>query len=173
MYSLEYERMVQVLRQLRSSGEFHADIPSRPPLRQGGRIILLVQKGNVVSCFILDKNGQKLYHDAEAQRLLPMFGVLDWKLINSAPTKTTASATSSSSIPAMYPTENLAGFIPRRLGISPGQAYAWSALERSVYSLVDGTRSIEQIALILRRPTTTIEQVIRGFEASRVITLSR
>ena len=63
MYNLEYERVVQILRQLRSTGEFHADILPCPPLREGGRTILFVQKGSVVSCFILDMNGQKLYHD--------------------------------------------------------------------------------------------------------------
>src|SRR6185437_14302408 len=124
MYSLEYGRMVQILHQLRSSGEFHADIPPRSPLKQGGRIILLVQKGNIVSCFILDRNGQKLYHGNEAQRLLPMLGVLDWQLIPATPAKTTASAISSSGTPDMFPTVGIAGFIPRRLGTSTGHMHA-------------------------------------------------
>src|SRR5215469_12837748 len=79
MYSLAYGMMVQVLRQLKYSGEFEANVASHAALKEGGRVILVVQNGNVISCFISDKYGQKLYHDAEAHRLLSTFGVLDWK----------------------------------------------------------------------------------------------
>jgi len=163
--------MVRVLHQLGSSGEFHADVPSRAALRGGGRVILLVQNGNVVSCFIFNKNGQKLYHDNEAQRLLLTFGTLDWKLVSSISPKAASPVTPSPAQKAK-PAESNGYFIPRRLMVPDAQLHAWSTLERSVYFLVDGTRSIEQIATLLSRPITVIEQVIHNFEVAGVIAQS-
>ncbi len=168
MYSLEYEMLVQVLRQLGSSGEFHADIPSQAALREGGYVILRVQSGNVISCFIVNKKGQKLYHDVEVQRLLPKLGILDWQLVSSTPPKT-ASPNPPLAAPGAKPVERNEDPIPQRRMVSPAQMYAWSTLERSVYSLADGTRTIEQIAKLLSRPIQTIEQVIHKLDVSGVI----
>src|SRR5579884_4436256 len=88
MYSLAYGMMVQVLRQLGYSGEFHADVTPHAALKEGGRVVLVVRNGSVISCHIFDKHGQKLYHDAEAQRLLPTFGILNWKLAPAHSTRT-------------------------------------------------------------------------------------
>jgi hypothetical protein len=168
MYSLEYKMMLQALRQLGSSGEFHADIPPQAALREGGYIILHVQNGNVVSCFILNKKGQKLYHNAEAQRLLPKLGILDWQLVSSTPPKP-ASPNPPIAVPDVKPVHGDEDFIPQRRMVSPAQMRTWSTLERSVYSLADGTRTIEQIAKLLSRPKEIIGQVIHNFEISRVI----
>jgi hypothetical protein len=164
MYSLEYKLMVQVLRQLKSSGEFHADVSSQAALRRGGQVVLQVSGGNVISCLILNRSGQTLYHDADAQRLLLKLGVLDWKLVTS-----TAAKTSHAVAPPTKPAEGNGHFYPRRLTVPEAQMCTWSALERSVYSLADGRRSIEQIASFLSRPLPVIEQVIYDFQVSGVI----
>jgi hypothetical protein len=166
MYSLEYETMIQVLRQLGYSGEFHADVSSQATLKEGGRVVLLVRSGNVISCFILNKNGQKVYHDAETLRLLPRLGILDWKLVSST------SAKSSTGPLRAKPVERNEPFIPRRFLVPETRIRSWSTLQRSVYFLVDGIRSTEQIAILLSRPLPTIEQVIHDFEAFGVITRS-
>jgi hypothetical protein len=163
--------LVKVLHQLGPSGEFHADVPSRAALRGGGRVILLVQNGNVVSCFIFNKNGQKLYHDNEAQRLLLTFGTLDWKLVSSTATKAVDPVTPPP-VQRAKPAERNGHFLPQRLMVSGTQLHAWPTLERSVYLLADGTRSIEQIATLLSRPIMTIEQVIHNFEVAGVIAQS-
>jgi hypothetical protein len=162
MYSLEYRMMVQVLRQLKSSGEFHADVPSQAALRGGGRIILQVSGGNVISCIILNKSGQKLYHDADAQRLLLKLGILDWKLVPAAKTAP----------PVVPPPKSAVSdtpFYPRRLMVSEAQMRTWSALERSVYFLADGRHSIEQMASLLGRPLPTIEQIIYDFQVAGIV----
>ncbi len=83
MYSLKYEMMIQVLQQLAYTGELQANIPSQAALREGGRVVLLVQKGKIISCPIFDKNGHKLYDDVQAQRRLLKLGIVDWHLVSS------------------------------------------------------------------------------------------
>jgi hypothetical protein len=175
MYSLEYEMLLQVLRQLGSSGEFHAEIPSQAALREGGYVVLRVQSGNVISCFIVNKKGQKPYHDVEAQRLLPKLGILDWQLVSATEGRHKAQPLHDASpvpplaVPSVKPVERNENFIPQRRMVSPAQTRTWSTLERSVYSLADGTRTIEQMAKLLSRPVQTIEQVIHHFDVSGII----
>jgi hypothetical protein len=168
MYSLEYRVMVQVLRQLNYSGEFHADVPSQPALRGGGRAVLLVERGSVISCLILNSRGEKVYEHAKAQRLLPTLGILDWKYISS-----TSAMMINPTVPATTSVakseERSTNFIPRRLLVAEGKMRSWSLLQRSVYFLADGTHSIAQIATLLSQPVITIIQIIRDFEASGVI----
>ena len=168
MYSLEYRMMLHVLRELASSGEFRADIPPQAALREGGHVVLYVQNGKVTFCFILNKKGQKLYHDAEVQRLLPKFGILDWQLVPSAPPKT-ASLNPPLAVPGVKPMQRDEDFIPQHRMVTPAQMRGWSTLERSVYSLADGTRTVEQIAKLLSRPNETIGQILHNFEVSHVI----
>jgi hypothetical protein len=176
MYSLEYGMMVQTLRQLGFSGEFQADLPSHPVLRGGGRVVLLVRDGHVLSCFILDRNGQKIYHDAEAHQLLPRFGIVDWKLISSNSGRSAHAGPPPFAPPGRPPVgppetprERYRSFFPQRLTVSEAQWRAWSTLERAVYSLADGTHTIEQIAVLLSRPLPAIEQIIRNFESLGII----
>lgn len=172
MYSLEYGTMTQVLRQLGFSGEFHAKVSSQPALREGGEVVLLVQNGNVISCFIFNKKGQKLYHDVEAQRLLPKLGILDWQLTSSSFSPTANSVPPPAALPVNPTPSQKIGPIPQRRSVPEAQMRTWSMLERSVYSLVDGKHSIEQIATLLSRPISTIEQIIHKFEVSGVIVRS-
>jgi hypothetical protein len=168
MYSLEYKMILQVLRQLGSSGEFHADLSPQAALRDGGYVVLRVQNGNVLSCFIFNRNGQKLYHDAEAHILLPKFGVLDWQLVSSAPAKP-AMPKHTTGVLGAKTVQRGEGFIPQRRMVPPDLMRTWSTLERYVYSLVDGTRTVEQIATLLSRPKQIIEQIVHNFELSGVI----
>jgi hypothetical protein len=168
MYSLDYRTLARVLQQLGSSGEFHADVPSQAALRGGGKAILFVQSGKVISCLILNKSGQRLHHDNEAQRLLLTFGTLNWILVPSTSSKT-ASPVTPPPVPSVKPTKTNGHVIPRRLMVPESQLRGWSTLERSVYFLADGTHSIEQIATLLSRPVTTIEQVIHDLGIAGVI----
>ena len=159
MYSLDYNMVIQVLQQFRYSGEVHADIPLQAKLREEGRVILMVYNGIVRSCFILDRNGRKLYHDAEAQRVLLKLGVLEWKLVPF----TSSPPTEPAHPPPIAPPRNSSSgthFYPRRLAVSQAQMRTWSVLQRSVYLLSDGTRNQEQISTLLSRPLTLIEQAI-------------
>ena len=159
MYSLGYDMVVQVLQQFRYSGEVHANVPLQARLREEGRVILMVYDGVVRSCFILSRKGQKLYHDAEAQRFLSKVGVLEWELVpfTSPPPAETAHP------PPIAQAKNPSSGVhlcPRRLTISQTQMRTWSVLQRSVYLLSDGVRDQAQIATLLSRPLNIIEQTI-------------
>lgn len=159
MYSLDYNMVIQVLQQFRYSGEVHADVPLQAKLREEGQAILMVYNGTVRSCFILDRNGRKLYHDAEAQRLLLKLGVLEWKLVPFASSPSTEPA-HPPPIASPRNSNSSAHLYPRRLAVSQAQIRTWSVLQRSVYLLSDGTRNQEQIATLLSRPFALIEQTI-------------
>jgi len=158
--------VVRVLQQLRSSGEFQATVPPHAKLKNGGEAILQVKNGAVTSCLILNKDGQKAYHDDDAQRVLLTFGVLDWQLVTAMPSRPAgALSTTARNVLA----ERSQRRIPQRLKVSEEQYRNWPALERSVYFLADGAHSIEQIAQILSRPEAAIEQIVHNFEAHGVI----
>jgi hypothetical protein len=155
VYSLDYDMMVQVLQQFRYSGEVHANAPLQAKQKEEGRVILTVYDGIVRSCIILGRNGQKLYHNAEAQRFLSKVGVLEWNLVPFTSLQPTEPAR-----PSPINSGGGARFRPRRLEVPQAQMRTWSVLQRSVYLLSDGTREQEQIATLLSRPLNIIEQTI-------------
>ena len=161
MYSLNYDRVVQALQQFKYSGEVHADLSARAGLKGGGRVILIVQKGIVLSCFIFNQSGQKLHHGTEAQRVLSKLGVLEWRLVPFASPQPMMTESEARTIHI----SNRNYFYPRRLVLSQVQMRTWSSLQRSVYFLSDGTRSKEQIATLLSRPLSLVEQAIRDLQA--------
>jgi hypothetical protein len=161
VYSLDYDMLVQVLRQFNYSGEVHADVSARPGLKEGGHITLIVQNGTVVSCVITNRNGQYLHSDRDAYRILPRLRVLDWTL-RAAPSPQISRSTPLPGTPPIY--SNPYAY-PRRLLFPQAQMYNWSALQRSVYSLSDGTHTTEQIAILLSRPLHVVEQAVRDLQA--------
>ena len=173
MYSLSYEMMTQVLRQLGSSGEFHADIPPQGALREGGHVVLHVQSGNVVFCLIYNKNGRKSYHNVEAERVLLRVGILDWKLAPTQASPLHDTNLVSPVVPEKKSVEKYRNLIPQRRMVPEATLRTWPTLERSVYSLADGTRSIEQIAKLLSRPIEAVEKIVHAFEVSGVIEWQR
>ena len=60
MHSLDYNRITLVLQKFNYSGEAHANIPPQPKMRDGGKVVLTVKDGHIISCLILDKIGQKV-----------------------------------------------------------------------------------------------------------------
>jgi hypothetical protein len=81
VHSLDYDMVGQVLQQFNYTGEVRANISPIPQIRGGGQVILTVHNGHILSCLILNKNGQQIAHGQEAYRLLIKLGTLDWDLI--------------------------------------------------------------------------------------------
>ncbi len=156
MYSLAYEMLVQALRQFRYSGEVHANVSTQTPLKGGGRVVLAVQDGTVTACFIFDKNGHKVYENANALPILARLGVLDWRLMPSS---------SPEVMGTTHTPGTRAAFYPDRLTVPQSQIRNWSALHRSVYILADGTHSVEQIAHLLSRSQQIVEQTIGDLQS--------
>ena len=181
MYSLDYEMMVQMLQQFGYSGEVHADISSQAILKGAAKVVMGVHGGTVTACLILNRNGQKLCHDVEAQFIISRLGVLEWRLISSTshvaapetvkpPGPSRATVKPSGPLPVVPPQRPVpigqaALFRPRRRVQAQSQISNWPALQRSVYLLADGARSIEQIAKLLSRHPDVIGQVVRDLKA--------
>jgi hypothetical protein len=171
LYSLKYEMMVQIVRQFKYSGQFRADILAQVALKEGGQAILIVNEGRITSCFILNKYGQKLYTDMDAVSLLLRLGVLDWQLVSSPAPPSISKEMAQSSLPSIATRSAGTNFSMRlrHVPVQQSQIRTWSTLQRSVYALADGTRSIEQIAILLSRPLDMIEQVMRLLQESGVV----
>lgn len=164
MYSLTFQMMQLILRQFGYTGEVHADIPARSVLKSGGRVVLVVQNGNVVSCFIFNQNKQKLYEGKEAQNILARLNVLDWRL--TSPTSSSAAVRNTHSTTSPQTTPNgRASFYPRRLALPQAQMSTWPPLHRSVYFLADGVHNVEQIAVLLSCPQHSVEKAIQDLQA--------
>lgn len=162
MYSLSYEMIVQVLRQFGYSGEVHGDIPASSALKGSGHVLLVVRDGKIMKCMLFQHGGQKLLEDEQARTMLSRLGVLDWKLGN-APTPETAQSPFPSF--AVEPGASSGSCCPCRLAVPPSRMQSWPMLHRSVYSLADGTRSIEHIAMLLSHPLLRIEQAVQDLQA--------
>ena len=50
-------------------------------MRDGGKVVLTVKDGHIISCLILDKLGQKVSYGQGVSPLLAKLGVLEWDLI--------------------------------------------------------------------------------------------
>jgi len=169
MYSLTYETLIQILLHLAYSGELRAKIPAQALLKGGGEAVLLVQKGKIISCSVFHRNGNRWYGDVQAQRLLLRLGVVNWQVASSTGSQTTT-LVSLPTVPGTTSARRAQDLIPQNLPGFQTQMSTWSILERSVFSLADGTRTIEQIATLLSRPIETIIQVIYKLDKSGTIT---
>lgn len=177
MHSLDFEMVAQVLRQFNYSGEVHANISPQTGIKDGGRVVLTVKNGHILSCFILNKNGLKLFHDQEAYHLLARLGILDWELTpfsSSPPSATPARPAGIAQPPPispapMVPPQTNRSSYPRRLAVSPAQTRNWSMLERYVYMLCDGTHTYEQLAALLSRSLAQIERAVEDLRLSGAI----
>lgn len=84
MHSLDYNRITLVLQKFNYSGEAHANIPPQPKMRDGGKVVLTVKDGHIISCLILDKIGQKVSYGQGVSPLLTKLGVLEWDLVRTS-----------------------------------------------------------------------------------------
>ena len=166
MYSLDYDTMTQMLQQFKYSGEVHAVVPPQAALKSGGRVILTVFYGTITRCLLQGQVGQKPYHYTDALAIVSRLGVLEWKLASP-----TCPSTALDTIKTMRtaPMGTTAPLYPHHIAVSHSQMSHWSALHRSVYSLADGTRTIERIACLLARSPNVIEQIIYDLQISGVI----
>lgn len=161
MHSLRYEVIIQMLQQFDYSGEAHASIAPSTLLREGGNAILVAQNGRITASMILHRNGKKLYDGTEAQYLLSRMGILEWQLVeipaSSAPLQT------GITMPAL-PAGRVDAFYPHRVPVSSSKIHEWPKLQRSVYLLADGARSIDNIAKLLSCSKTLVEQSVHNLQ---------
>jgi len=84
VHSLDYNRIVLVLQKFNYTGEAHANIPAQPKMKEGGKVVLMVKDGHIISCLILDKLGQTVSYGQGVSPLLAKLGVLEWDLVRTS-----------------------------------------------------------------------------------------
>src|SRR5258708_37778697 len=128
---------------------------------------LTLSKGQVISCRVQHSaDGQLLLTDGTALQWLASRGSLSWDQVGKSG-KVVAAASRTPQAEPLLP-----GAIPQRLAVSgPAERGAWSRKQRQIFGLIDGTRSIERIAMMLRQPLDLVQDMVRDLQARGAITV--
>ena len=164
MYTDRLTALVQVLQANQATCTiFTADAETGEPWQAQ----LTFSEGQVISCQVQQSAYEQfLLTDDMALQWLASQGSLPWnQLGNPAPLL----------LPdrhAPRPDPFLPGAVPQRLAVvGPAERGAWSRKQRQVFGLIDGTRSIERIAMILRQPLDLVQDLVRNLQAQGAVTV--
>lgn len=125
---------------------------------------LFFVEGRVTTCHVSRRvDGHLLLKDQEALRWLVSLQRFAWSLEPFTPPQASA--------PGVSDTQTLLlQQVPQRiLQAEPGVMHACSRKQRQVFGLVDGSRTIEQIATILHQPSETVGEILTELQALGVI----
>jgi len=190
MYDLQ--TMIRVFAQ--QNVELRADIAPISGIREAGWARVTLVKGDIVACLIQWKNGE-VFSGSQALHMIERVGALTWDcysltsgkpLSQSLPTQALVVHAqierAPTSIPITPPQEASPQQTPASLfrpDLVPVRAYAvvprqqfiqWPRLHRSVFNLVNGYNSIENIASLLNRPYETIAKILADLYAQDIVT---
>ena len=176
MYTIDLATMLRLLREFRRSGILQAELPSGlPRLKQACQVVIELSQGEVASCFVKNAGGRTLLANQEALRSVSTLEKLNWVFRQSAVTgqestpPQTVPFAQSPTLPPPPPRSP----VPRRLRyVSMTDTERWPLLHRQIFVLVDGRRSVEQIAATLAQPIYTIEGVLRDLRSIGIIDIS-
>lgn len=166
MYTSDLARFLRMLKETRANGVFATEWagPGEPWHAQ-----LILLDGQVTFCTIQSSvDGYSLLTDSEAIHWLANLGNLQWEQVPSLPQQPSQSLLHASQAVLLSPIE-----VPQRLiQVEKGAIDAWPRKHRQVFALVDGHRSIERIADILRQPLHVVEDTLQDLQAKGVIALN-
>lgn len=128
---------------------------------------LTLSEGQVVSCRVQQSaDGQLLLRDGTALEWLASQGSLSWHQPGN-PARLLLPASRTPRAKAFLP-----GAVPQRLSaLGPAERGAWSRKQRQIFGLIDGTRSIERIAMMLRQPLDLVQDLVRDLQARGAVTV--
>lgn len=158
--------MVGILFQ--QSIELRAEVSQVDGIEGPSLVRVVVMKGNIVACSIEKKGGAVISGDM-ALRIVDRLGALEWSYAPlekgelALPMPQTAS-------PAV---EILPSSIPVRVGlVEQHERDRWPRVQRLVFNLVDGNKSVERIAQLLSKPCETVQKILYVLCANHIIVLS-
>ncbi len=152
MFSVDYATLSQLIKQYLYTGLFRATTVFSPHDTSKQEFIeLSVKDGIVLACRFISARGQiQIWDDWETR--LARLGVLDWQLLELSEPPTLPPQQSSARFNSPVPHRNIAvGFL---------SLDRWPLPHRQVYSLIDGTRSINDIIQLLRKPPELVSRII-------------
>jgi hypothetical protein len=133
------------------SGRLHAILEEVPGIREPCQATITLVEGKVASCFLETRRGALVSQGDRAFNLLIGLGTVDWLwepgFETASPTPRRSSTGALSSIPR------------RREPLRQDMLEACSRLQRRVLGLVDGRRTIQEIATLLAVPPTEFERL--------------
>lgn len=169
LYHTDLTTVLQTLAQ--QSGELHADLKDVVGLAENCRAHLLLVQGQVTSCSIESKSGIVLSSNT-ALRTLYLLGTFEW--VFTPPSQKAVPPTPQLPSPhvesraTLLPTS-----VPLRVGmVNQREFSSWSRVQRSVYNLLDGKKSIEDIARILALHQERVVEVLSFLQMNAMVTLS-
>jgi hypothetical protein len=128
---------------------------------------LTLSQGQVTSCQVLQSaDGQLLLTDSAALQWLASQGSHSWDQVDVPPRMVLPTRRTPQTEPLMPEA------VPQRLeALELAESHTWSRKQRQVFGLVDGTRSIERIAMLLRQPLDLVLDLVRDLQARGAITV--
>ena len=172
--------LTTVLRTLaRQSGELRADMERIVGIAEKCQAQVLLTEGQVTSCSIQSRSGIVL-SSSDALRILYMMGVLEWTF-TPASQRTSPQVAPAQALPSQNEQRPQ---IERRVNIGPGsfpirirladqhEISTWSRLQRSVYSLVDGKKTVAEIARMLSLSGERTIEILSFLYVNQIITFS-
>lgn len=170
MYKLDLAAMVQILHEFRQNGILQTEIRNVRGLKGPLQVQLDLADGEIISCMIQDSHGQILYTNNDALSLLADLGPLDWTLTLKQSIPQVSITDTYLSVPPLHPPPITRPRIPRRaIHLNQAQMNSWPRKHRMVYVLVDGQKTIENIALMLSLTPDAVEEVLHELQSIHVI----
>jgi hypothetical protein len=174
-YPLDLTTILYLLDQQQQSGVLQAALADVPGTRETCQARLKLIRGKVMSCVVETSSGRLYVEGRRALTLLAQLGTVEWVW------KMEEEGSVTRSLPAVQPGN--AGFNPnellvprRREPLRVDALQRCSRAQRRVLGLVDGRRTVKEIATILSVPPTEIPRlkaVMRELEAMELLSLER
>ncbi len=148
-YALDLATILHILQG--RSGRLQATLEALPGMREPCQVNLMLLDGKVTSCSLEAANGALIAQGERVMNLLLGLGTIDWlwepQRKAAAPLPGGSAAAGAFSIPR------------RREPLRPEVLAGCSRIQRRVLGLVDGRRTIQEIALLLAVPATELERL--------------
>ena len=166
MYTKDFASLLELLSVSGQSGTLIVEQEANEGIPWQAQLILV--EGNVTTCLLRSEvDGRILLRDAEAMRWLSTRGKLYWHLEGSsqdpsAPLPQAVPGPSTDPALLSQPTQ-WSTFVPHRTrrGEQVATPRAWPRDHRLVFALVDGRRTIAEIAALLHKPPEQVFQAVK------------
>lgn len=160
-YRLDLDTLLLMLGQ--STGSLYSEFQFIPEVKRRCQVFLCLEQGVVKNCTITSERGSEIASGAVATKLIQHL-VLEWHYTESQHLPVPKHTTSYSQVIQMPPHRALSGPlrhpavpmqrspIPHRIStVSQNEFMLWPRLYRSVYFLIDGRVSVDDIVRLLAR----------------------
>ena len=163
VYNLDLETMLSTLARRQLSGNLVADVPKGRVGRESAHIEINVDSGKLISCSL--RSGQAIITGENALQIIARLDVIPWSF-TSAPSQLTVATTQSLSPTGLVP---LARIPKRSITLQSADLAKLPRTHFQVYAYIDGKRTVEELAHLLRTTNGQIERVLADLRAWKIV----